>query len=1074
MDDVVIYDDLENYNDLNVIEELRNENKQLKFKVEEYSTSLAKLQKDYDKLTSEFKIMEINFSSLLKTSRAEIERKTQIITNLNMEKDTMVLNSIQNSNKSIAMLRRNMVRDRSNNRKLRKETEVDAGKPNKSNDYQEIKKYELERDKNEDKRLPSVDTVSSGQIEEANKIDSKLGKESFGKSSESKENIKGKRPQSLRNRRKSMPVASKHANFSSDEEYEANCSGEDINNKKEWPARDDKSRRHPDRHSHKISETSGIDEKYSSYHESSRETYYKGKSHRHSDKYRSTRDRYDSTQRHKRYYSPERSRRSQRDYLDDPYQRQEYARHRVLESPPVEKYDTQRRYRDRRVNYEKDDPNDERYRNREERVPAKHKLSADYEEPAPKRVRTDSSTKPAEEEVRRQKDYQTIEDKRMPEFSDHLQQTSCQSPDYTHPDVLSAHPVKEIMSTAEIKLEDPRFTSKRYIKKPEGHKVTLLAADSGNIDLKVIDTSTWDIPRVDVPEALQIPPHYTDETVRDLYMDIDNPVSNMSTESGSNVGPITDYVTESFFQDYENERLNQENIRLESNKMQEHIKLESNMVQDERKEDSANMENQSKSLVAKYKIPKVKKPDKDEKYIPNPLGILLQQLQTACGADTTIKVHKSKLDVDKTFGTDDVNSQDNKSKDASADNETKQTHQAKLRTRRKMSTREIIEGDLALSDETSDNIDVQKPKVVLKEQPENSREKSVSVIEKPEENEETLKKHKTDIIVSQDNIEKIPLIDKTEICPDIKIKKTKKKSQKKKREKSEETKNAVEKEKVPEKKTKVKKEREHKVQERKAKFTDLFGESSSLITPEDLGVALVQTQTEPTIKYVPIFEDAQDADDVNVKALAKAQDVPETENGTKLVATLQVPEVISKPVETTKTGTTPYVPEGIPETSKQLTLNREVPDENEVCVSVKETTQDLFLNTEVIAKEPDVVKTVIISTGVQPRIDSIEPNICSKIAGSIENTQPIKAPTSKLVTKVQNVSSALATSTPYKKHLVLETEIESSCTSSENGILRDDTSSVDQSSVSNGIEPRNDDDVPDVRIFVRRRRKVKK
>lgn len=40
---------------------------------------------DFDKLSGEFKNLERNYSSLLKTARAEIERKTETIKNLNLE-----------------------------------------------------------------------------------------------------------------------------------------------------------------------------------------------------------------------------------------------------------------------------------------------------------------------------------------------------------------------------------------------------------------------------------------------------------------------------------------------------------------------------------------------------------------------------------------------------------------------------------------------------------------------------------------------------------------------------------------------------------------------------------------------------------------------------------------------------------------------------------------------------------------------------------------------------------------------------------------------------------------------------
>ncbi|XP_047514684.1 uncharacterized protein LOC125055953 isoform X4 [Pieris napi] len=95
-----IYDDLENYEEANIIEDLKNENSELKKKLEQYTSTINQLQvnifQDFENLSSEYKKLELNYSSLLKTARAEIERKTNMITQLNVEKDMMVIQTFQN------------------------------------------------------------------------------------------------------------------------------------------------------------------------------------------------------------------------------------------------------------------------------------------------------------------------------------------------------------------------------------------------------------------------------------------------------------------------------------------------------------------------------------------------------------------------------------------------------------------------------------------------------------------------------------------------------------------------------------------------------------------------------------------------------------------------------------------------------------------------------------------------------------------------------------------------------------------------------------------------------------------
>nr|XP_034824821.1 uncharacterized protein DDB_G0289357-like [Maniola hyperantus] len=125
MDD--LYDNLENYYDEKIIDELKNENKELKTKLEEYSSAMTRLQmnilQDFDKLHSEYKKLEMNYSSLLKTARAEIERKADMIKSLNTEKDLLIIKTLQTTGKNISNTRRF---NKNNTQQLKKSYEIET------------------------------------------------------------------------------------------------------------------------------------------------------------------------------------------------------------------------------------------------------------------------------------------------------------------------------------------------------------------------------------------------------------------------------------------------------------------------------------------------------------------------------------------------------------------------------------------------------------------------------------------------------------------------------------------------------------------------------------------------------------------------------------------------------------------------------------------------------------------------------------------------------------------------------------------------------------------------------------
>lgn len=193
----------------------------------------------------------------------------------------------------------------------------------------------------------------------------------------------------------------------------------------------------------KVSETSSLDDRYSGY-EPNRDTYHRNRNEKYGiDKYRS-RDRYDNTQRHKRYLSPERSRRPSR--VDDFYQRQEFGRQRYLESPPPDKFHHyQQRNRESHSKHDRDNPFDFERRDRhQEKYPPKHKVVSDhYEGPVSKRQRTDSFNKNPEEKKWAVDKGVPMEKTVSDLFEEMPQYTSCQSPDdYLHSGASSPHPVK--------------------------------------------------------------------------------------------------------------------------------------------------------------------------------------------------------------------------------------------------------------------------------------------------------------------------------------------------------------------------------------------------------------------------------------------------------------------------------------------------------------------------------------------------------------------------------------------------------------------------------------------------------
>ncbi|CAG4936996.1 unnamed protein product [Colias eurytheme] len=517
----ILYDDLENYEEENIIHDLKNENKELKMKIEEYTVAINKLQKDFDKLSSEYKKLEVNYSSLLKTAKAEIERKTKIITDLNIEKDMLVIKGLQTQGRGFF----NSIRN----------THTGSNKSNKNAvDSQKT-------------RSNSPVNKDAKNDEQETKVDRTKDVRNVIKISETKENILDdksiKRSRKVMDRRKSMPAENKVLEDS----------------KPVWSSEDENEQcnplRHPrlshidqsDRRSNRTSETSSMDNRYSYNSQTSKDPRHRRKNARMND------NKYKSNFRsepnyHRRNGSPERSARNRG--LDNYSTQHNYDRQR---SPPSDRY-RRNKSRDRRSNYDKDSRfYDNPMNDRSEKHATKHKLPHQFhsEEPSHKKIRVDSYGEYLGGDRDRGAIYKEYIDPSTALISPDDPYRTCQSPDHFMSETNDYNKVKEIKHTAATPLEDPRISSKKYILKTENSKAVLKTTSSQDIDIRMVDKSLWKLPKVIVPDALVDKPSYyhnmSEEIVDEFYMNIENLELDMSLESGE-IGRIeheTDYRNDS-------------------------------------------------------------------------------------------------------------------------------------------------------------------------------------------------------------------------------------------------------------------------------------------------------------------------------------------------------------------------------------------------------------------------------------------------------------------------------------------------------------------------------------------------
>ncbi|CAH0627330.1 unnamed protein product [Chrysodeixis includens] len=1037
-----LYDDLDNYNEVNCLQELRTENTELKVKLEEHATAMEKLQKqilqDYDTLASEFKQLENNYSSLLKTARSEIERKTQRITQLNKEKDMMIINAVQ---KGVNIKRHfNKVPQGPDPNKM--PTEKPAGHEVKEG----LKTKNIEA-KNESREAQSKDNVPV--LKPSNKSDCHKPKENpiYHKSEHPAV------ASSIRDRRKSTPaVPMPYDKFSSEEEFDQNNpakSNRDIPSSSKFDRRN--SNRY-DRPSNR-SETSSLDDRNLNYRESSRnyqdynkDSGYKGGRpsrqydipHHDKNSYK-RRDKYDSSSRHRKHYSPERGPRgSQKDFKDD-YARHEHDRYRTPESPTREPFNRyHQRNEDRHSNFDRHAHDYDKHRSSyEQRSAPKHRMSTDYDEPHSKRLRTENFGNP---------DVHFKEDHHKPHHSHDSQRASafspdeydnrhatCQSPDYEHFDSAVTNP-KEIMASAATPLDDPRVTSKKYVIKKENGKEVLLTAVGRNVDIKPIDKIGWKFEAVDVPVALvRRPSQCSEGLVKDI-----NCLSHDSVESGEIC-------------------FDSDNERSERNKAKEVYHTE-NDTKISSKQDT-NLD-KSEKPIAKYKIPKVGQSNKkaDAKLNVPVIEVDENAAKSKNVVDKVVIVDSSKKVTDKPeYKHKNISS--NKVKNHKSDEDESQKQVLNNTLTAKIA---IVADDLELSDENSDNVDTHKlvtEKKHIKEQLKINKTKKDESKNKISNNTNSQLDKVTETI---SEAVQVPVHEKSKESDSVKKQHSKKKRSKSKDSSSKDVVKHTDEMPESEKKSKTKKDKDSN--ESHNKFSELFGDSSSLMTPEDLGIP----------SYLPICENALDMKidemiDANTHPTSICPDVKSKTNDPA--------EQIITPKEVRKENKIRDV------LRKSNTEEKEVSEKGHPSYSKGMISLDMYknLNSETDANEPGVVQTVIISKGLQQQYDDSNAAIMETPASvaplyDTNRNGPDSNRIQATISFKKQDMKALATSTPHKEltdfKIGTESAIKDFTNNSNNNLVKSPDSGAQ---TINQLQPTVDtQDAPDVRIFVKRRRKVVK
>lgn len=1002
-----IYGDLENYNEVNALEELQSENRELKGKLDEYSTAMDKLQKDFDKLSSEYKKLECNYSSLLKTAQAEIERKTKIIKDLNIEKDLLVINSLKNGNKRVLNIRNLAFRCQYSGKHEKPNTYPQkTSRPKATKSTEEIKEVNYKKD---------LSPILKTKISSTGSTDGNVSRDV----SESKENVthavesekSSQKPLHIRNRRKSMPTErfeedldghmSEQYRRKAPETVIANKNAQDIN------------------YNDRYNRTSEQIYKNEMYYEPSRDTYRSRSSKHYDNGNYKGKDKYDSSRR-RRFYSPETRNRYPREYRDDHYNRIDH-RDRKLENTPVE---YQKDYRKTNKIY----PHDyDRYK--WDRQAVKHKIPTnDYDEPYSKKQRNEAyqsyKRQEVEEKRRYEKEYKEHQD--IAETFEELQSqyTSCQSPDFDY-NIDYTEPIKEIMNTAVVQLEDPRISSSNYELKTLEGKEFLSTKTDIKIKFKVIKQSDWGVEKVSMPEELIRCPS-DEQLIKELYTDFDNPVTRISMDNEPHEDNV-DRETET------NQCRDGKTVCSETKK---------------KKTPEMKIKNLTMSQPASnnYNVSKVKEVNMDS--TPHTSSAIQEQgkslgiLENLHAIKDGNKNYKEKIKIHE-FPIRPIEKEEDRKSKIDSFNELEFTcgFMNTSKSFNQTTVIGIVEGDLELSDETCDNMEDQK--VSLHDKKDYQAE---SIIENVQSSEKLVaEKPGTDLNATIDFVgekleeredKNVTAKENVEVLSNI----TKKEKPKKKKQKDgNETYNNSEVHNTEKTKCKSK----AKPKQIKTKFHDLFGDSTSLITPEDLGLITNKTQVQNSTNYVPIFEDATDGIELQEANKIAVENLNE-------VSIEGLNKMTTETMEFNKIEIMSNEPE-------KAIANLIAMPTTETCDSNEN------INLHPTENESDVVKTVIISTGVQPIV----------LTDVLESIEPF--PTNNQGTVVEKNSgtllNALATSTPYKSAQILS---DPAPIVTENSVNSNNSESMNTATVleTSGSETVSQKDVPDVRIFLKRKRKI--
>ncbi|KAJ8732582.1 hypothetical protein PYW07_015181 [Mythimna separata] len=794
------------------------------------------------------------------------------------------------------------------------------------------------------------------------------------------------------------------------------------------------------------------------------------------------------------------------------YPRYERGRYhgRSLESPPPESYNRRQRTKSaHRSDYDRYPHDQEKNRYyHDDKYSGKYRPK-DYEEPVNKRQRTESYGNPnshAMDDNRHYHERESVDSQPTPVFSPHeydMLRFSCQSPDSVHTEAAIANPIKEIKATAATPLDDPRLTSKRYCILNENGKETVSTVKGRNVAIIPVDKAVWKIRPVDIPVALvRRPSQCTDQLVKDIYMDIDDPVTtpDVSMESGEICGTYDEiHETRSKLKEIQH---NTQDLKI-SKQTSAHISMP-----------PVNDEPPSKPNIAKYRIPKIGQNNKNthskmdvpiidvaenvphhEKVIKkgaaeenHPKELLTHKPQKNKREDFVCS-NKSNSKVEEELLTHKL--QNNKREDlvccnksnskVEGNKKSKSRDRSENHNQSTLTKMAIVADDLQLSDDNSDHMDTDK-KIVP--------EKVKIICEIPlkiseGKNNDSVNNVQNNTVVSAHNTE-IKSTDYSAGIKDVAEEEKSKESDSAKKHKSKRKKSKskeVEKDSVEtttdpvhavEKKQKSKKEKDSTPKDTKERFSDLFGDSSSLMTPEDLGIP----------SYLPISEDAQDAVDVKINQIIDDAALADKDENPGNVMT-------QNRVEVTIQKTT--VHDDVPKTDLQKS-NTDVEDKdiktkasskrNEEVVDTKQLPSPIVyenLNPGTDLNDPNVVKTVIISTGKQREI---------AYENNIEQTKPTTVVEVNAVDNAENtphfatkkdikndILKALATSTPHKDYFAQEkanaAKTDEICDPSVSKAVATITNlePVVNQTESNTLES---NDAPDVRIFVKRRRKVVK